>query len=278
MADSENVINQPGCGFLGHLISAPSIPQFPYQGRARFLNDYKSTINHHEWILVTGVSNEVFEADYAETEDKGSPFSAWCAYDKALGLLLFKMTGPFHGIASETFAHVFINATEPTVMELSLNKIGTTLHSATMGRKRPDKAWRPLRLPHGRSRQWPSAVLEVAYSETTAKLQSDVRYWLRASDGDVKLVFTLHVDQREPRITIEKWESDNGGNGRGHLHQRVVISRRGNGTIAVSGSPLVAGFEKLFLRPPELPRERDIEVNEQKLRHIAEMVWDEQGL
>ena len=59
-------------------------------------------------------------------------------------------------------------------------------------------------LSRGRSQDWPIAVLEVAFSEARAKLQTDVRYWLRASEGDVKIVFTIQIDHNVPKITIEK--------------------------------------------------------------------------
>ncbi|KAL3434213.1 hypothetical protein BDV09DRAFT_186011 [Aspergillus tetrazonus] len=100
-------------------------------------------------------------------------------------------------------------------------------------------------LPRGRSQDWPSAVLEDAFSEAKAKLQTDVRYWLRASEGDVKIVFTIQIDHNVPKITIEKWNQT---------------------------SPLRIGFQKLFLRSPSTLKERDVEIGEEELQLLAEDV------
>lgn len=70
-------------------------------------------------------------------------------------------------------------------------------------------------------------MLEVAYSESQLKLGSDVRYWMRASGGDVKIVLTLRVDRQQPRITIERWERS-GNNDWHQLGQSITIYKAAN--------------------------------------------------
>lgn len=56
-------------------------------------------------------------------------------------------------------------------------------HSGEEGTKKPDKQYRSIRIPRGRTKDWPTVVLEVALSETTRKVIRDVKYWLRQSQG-----------------------------------------------------------------------------------------------
>ncbi|KAJ5286500.1 hypothetical protein N7524_001806 [Penicillium chrysogenum] len=123
---------------------------------------------------------------------------------------------------------------------------------------------------HGRSNDWPSVVLEVAFSESRDKLQSDITYWLRASGGDVKMVITLQINQYSLNITIEDWGTQ-GDNSVNHLYQTVQISRKGS-EITTTGSCLVIEFEKLFLRPPIEPRERNIQIGDGELQSLAKKV------
>lgn len=179
-----------------------------------------------------------------------------------------------HESAAETFNFLLLEAIGPVGMGHALRLSGSATHTATIGSKEPDKAWKPKHLPRGRSQDWPSAVLEDAFPEAKAKLQTDVRYWLRASEGDVKIVFTIQIDHNVPKITIEKWESNS--NGCKHLEQHIIISRTGN-NITVSESPLRIGFQKLFLRSPSTPKEHDVEIGEEELQLLAEDVWDVQS-
>ncbi|KAL4746060.1 hypothetical protein BDW72DRAFT_207682 [Aspergillus terricola var. indicus] len=267
---SLSIINDPGRGFLGYL--TPSvIRHYSYRGENQFLNDLKDAIetDNREWFLVTGGKKETFTKVFSEPES--GPFSSWSSYDPELELLLVrKVRSTAHELAAETFGSLLLEDIGTVGMSRTLELFGSATHTATIGSKEPDKAWKPIHLPRGRSQHWPRAVLEVVDSETKAKLLTDVRYWLRASGGDVKMVFTIQIDQNAPNITIEKWESNN--DGRKHLEQRIKISKRDN-NITVSESPLLISFQKLFLRSPSIPRERDVEIDEEKLIWLAERVW-----
>ncbi|PKY07531.1 hypothetical protein P168DRAFT_316031 [Aspergillus campestris IBT 28561] len=294
-ADLESIVNEPGRGFLGHLAFLPvgreehasSIQHYPYRGRKQFLIDFETERHHHrtdaggdysEWFLLTGVDSHIFENEFLEPVDQSTPWTSWSSYDAHMQLLLVRVTkSPAHEIASMTFNAVFMEAVEPTGLKRSLIQIGSTTHFASLGAKEPDQAWRPHRLPPSRSRDWPSAVIEVAYSETEAKLGSDVRFWMRASGGDVKVVLTLRIDRQQPKIRIEKWVSSNNTNTRYHLDQNITISKSKNHHIILSNAPLTIGFEELFLRPASIPRERDIGVDAEKLQYLATEIWDEQG-
>lgn len=101
---------------------------------------------------------------------------------------------------------------------------------------------------------------------------------MRASGGDVKVVLTLRINRQQPKIRIEKWVgSNNNNNNRHHLDQSITISNADSNRIILSNAPLTIDFEDLFLRPASIPRERNIEVDAEKLQYLATEIWDEQG-
>lgn len=273
-------VDTAGRGFLGDL--TPSVlPVYQYRDREQLLNTVKQAVataskaTTSEWCLIEHVNNSIFTSEFLPAEE--GPFASWSSYDAQLDRVLLRMVkSKAHETASETFHDALHDAVKSMGMDRSLRPTGSATHHAAMGGKEADKAWRPIRLPRGRSKDWPSVVLEVAFSESGAKLQSDIRYWLRASGGDVKVVITLQIDQHSPNITIERWGTQD-NTPAGHLYQTVEISSKGSKTTT-KGSPLVIEFEKLFLRSPAEPRERNIHIDDGDLQFLAESVWDLQGI
>ncbi|KAL4786393.1 hypothetical protein BJX76DRAFT_346239 [Aspergillus varians] len=267
--DPEAIVNSPERGFLGHL--APSVLQYPYQGKDQYVQYFERMCNQlldnprntPSCFLVTSIPEPVAERDFLSEIEGNSPFSRWISYDATLDLLLVRMCkSPAHEFAAGVFDTILFEAIEPTGMTRHhLDPFnGTTCYSAE-GRKEADRAWLPVRVPRGRSRYWPSAVLEVAYSETQSKLLSDARFWLRGSGGDVGVVFALNINRVQPRITIEQWGPENG---RHRREQVVTIMKRGQNT-RVDGAPLVVDF-----------REKDIEIDEDKFAFLADRIWTAQ--
>ncbi|CRL28005.1 unnamed protein product [Penicillium camemberti] len=111
----------------------------------------------------------------------------------------------------------------------------------------------PKRLPCSRTTKWPSLVVETGFSETPSKLTSDAEFWLSESNGDVQMSWEL-VDDRvkcQQVITINKGQNNS--------------------------QPLVIRFDKLFLRPPTIPRETNISIDNTILNEIASEIWEEQS-
>lgn len=70
--------------------------------------------------------------------------------------------------------------------------------------KESDVGWGPAVDQPGHTGK-PSVTLEVAVSESQAKLERDVGWWLSPTKGGANLTATVKVDQRAPRLTIEIW-------------------------------------------------------------------------
>jgi hypothetical protein len=146
--------------------------------------------------------------------------------------------------------------------------------------KPPDMSYRPVRLPDGRSKQWPSVVMQCGYSDADGKLANDARWWLNASGGDVGTVLTISVWKKNKGITFERWELISYPT-RGdpakmvpEVVQKVIVSKESDEPVRITGAPLVIGFDKLFLRPAEKEKgEGDIIIGEEDLAMVAEHVW-----
>ncbi|RDW61822.1 uncharacterized protein DSM5745_10494 [Aspergillus mulundensis] len=291
--DAESVINDPGPGFLGNLQAAPStstMRQYAYRGAEQFLHDTRSIYdpgaiaNLEEYLLITGVNKDTFTRQFLPHQDDRTTtniFARWCAYDTALELLLIKMPeSPAHSAAGPFFNNVLLDALCPMGLTRELATLGAKIRRTPEGAKAPDMCWQPQHVPFHATQGWPSVVLEVAYSETRKKLQSDIRWWLREADGHVKIVLTIAISRYGPGIMLERWERDP-ANGRIRAIQRLRITRNKRAdTVTVVGAPLIIQFEKLFLRAPVTPAEDDIFLNNDDLEHVARGIWkqvDEQG-
>lgn len=112
-------------------------------------------------------------------------------------------------------------------------------------------------------------VVETSYP-ASPKLLSDARFWLSESKGDLKLVLTINIDNKMPKIQFETWVLND--NGRICRDQVVTVYKEGDG-ICVQGQPLVVEFEKLFLRSPGGLKETNMSFDGEMLEHIATCVW-----
>ncbi|KAL3471245.1 hypothetical protein BJX99DRAFT_237884 [Aspergillus californicus] len=281
---SEPAVDSPERGFLGLL--APAIERYPYQGRSQYIEFFESKSNHWfessagvpDLFMVTNITSDLFERIFLPaTEADDSPVARWISYDPALELLLIRMgKSAAHEFAAGAFDMILFEAMEPTgLRRRQFKSFDSTQCRVEEGAKEADKAWIPVQIPAGRNRHWPSAVLEVAFSETQSKLQSDIRYWQRASAGEVRIVFALRISRaRQREIKLEQWVFENG---RYHRQGLVTITRLRDGTTRVHGAPIIVGFEKLALRAPATPTEhRSIEINEEQFETLAEQIWTEQ--
>lgn len=106
-----------------------------------------------------------------------------------------------HDQAQTAFHTALISAIHPMGL---INKIlhwgSATLSNKDGLRKAADGGWGP----HGTKR--PSLVLEVAWSETSAKLRRDCQYWVDPLRGEASMAIGIKIHTNAPHITIDQWE------------------------------------------------------------------------
>lgn len=270
-------VSPPGSGYL----DPDDFDQvFKYRGVLQILSmrDQQSLDPRvcDEWVLFTHIDEKTFAREILNSPHITIQRS-WNSYDKIQHLLLARIPAlAAHEVAGRTFEQVLLTSLMSTGLERGLQLAGAATRYREDGDKQPDGQYQPHRLPRGRSRDWPTVVVEVSLADTASKLMPDVRYWLRQSQGVVQVVFTIWVNRRAPEVVIEKWENEPDGL-RPQRMQSTVIWKEADDSVEICGDPLMLGFEKLFLRPPKNPKEGNIHFEAEGLRFLAICAWQSQS-
>lgn len=274
--DSDDLDNL-GRSFLKDL--PPSIKRFTYRSESQFLDilDSESALfefsNTRSEFLLFHATKETIKAIF-NSEPIISIARLCSSFDSREMLLLIKMPSQAHSAASAAMNTKILKALIPMGLFDSLQGYaGATIRDKRRGRrKQPDYGWGPQRRAPDQP-STPSVTLEVAYSESVSKLNSDVRFWLSPGQTKANICLTLRINRTRPEIRIEKWQSLEG---RIHRSQSIWITRKQD-RPNVTGYPLVIPFESLFRRASTRPGEKDLEIAESELEQVAEIIWQEQG-
>ena len=257
---------------LAHL--PPYTNKYPY----RSFHDFRSVLSYEakrlqedpkssQFILFTHLAPITFNSDFEEpirdiichTIDSYSP--------KQEELVLKMKTGA-HEAAHSAFDKLLIE--KLAFMKLADRKLlgvgAKTIH-ATSRSKEADQTYRPLDLPHGRTIDWPTLVIESGYIASAETPRNNASWWLTASAGDVKVVVTIDIDKRNRQVSFRKHYRL----GDDSLHEQLVSVTPAD----VSGSPMVFAFHHLFLTHPTAD-ESDIEFTRADFEYMAESIWKEQ--
>ncbi|KAJ5503587.1 hypothetical protein N7463_006461 [Penicillium fimorum] len=220
----------------------PSIRRYTYHGEQQFSNIFESESSTNSELILFHASKETIEALF--NPDQETPIAKLCSsFDTKERLFLITMPSKPHS---------------------------ATIRGDDRG-KQPDHGWGPRRRARGEPDS-PSVVLEVAYSESNSKSNSDVRFWLNPNEGNANICLTLQIHKSRPEIRIEKWERRQG---RIYRSEVTYITKKGDHSN-VTHHPINIPFESLLRRPSERG-ERDIEFSRGQLVEIAETIWETQG-
>lgn len=232
-------------------------PQYEYSNVDNFAsvldNEYKlfetDNTSRSQYIVFRGLTQSLFDRDFLYPKSGVLTFES---YFPNLDLLLVKIEFEPHSTAARKFEatllkHLYhMNDDE---LDEKLMSIGTA-HFRTIDRtKRADASFRPKRLGTSHDRRWPSLVVEVGFSEPYRKLKEDAKWWLTASDNEVKTVVVIKINQTYKEIVIEKWICQ--GQRPTKDYRTVLSQQAGRNNIDISNNePFVIPFDHLFLRTP----------------------------
>jgi hypothetical protein len=249
-------------------------PQYEYQSRAHFLSTQQQELGHFhadensrsEYIIFTGIDQDTFLNDIANLTSSIETYSA------ALQVILIKMESHAHAVAHERFSFQMANKLRDMDLDWQLIPFGAAPVEGEDRRKRADQSYRPKHFPRDRPREWPTFVIETAYSESQQKLQGDIRWWLRTTQGSCCVV-TISINQRMKEIAFEKWA----GYPRPKRMYRTVLtqSESGENIRATNTQPLVIRFEEVFLTQPAAG-ENDFTFDMEELMRMVAEIWDAQ--
>ncbi|RMJ27558.1 hypothetical protein PHISP_01546 [Aspergillus sp. HF37] len=259
----------------------PGTNQYSY----RSLRDFESILRSEgahlqlpepkvsQFILFTEIDTQTFARDF-ENPVRDIVCHIIDSYYPFQGALVIKMKTGAHEAAHATFnKRLLRKLASMGSADDDLLGIGAKTISSTSRSKEADLAYRPLELPDGRSKQWPTLALESGYSNSNDLLESNARWWISESGGDVKVAVTIdiHKQRREVNVRIYGLQHDETIE-----EQHATVSQQQQGQSAhVNNAPLIISFHGLFLRDPT-GDERDIEFDDDDMRHLGRAIWNEQ--
>lgn len=224
--------------------------------------------------VIFSIDKATHDRDFLDPENQPERTFRTTFYQNIHSLVV-KMPLHEHEELTHLIDRVITKALDPMGLEESCYYYGSATIPVADGTKEPDAAWGPRPPPHGCSRR-PTVVVETAITETRAKLLRDVSQWLDPTHGLAKVVLALKADRRQPKITIQRWQHNSTNSGIEAVQTIEIMESSEGDKVTVKGGPLLIPFRLFFLRPAEPPREKDIIIDEQQLKKIADLIWDVQ--
>lgn len=229
------------------------------------------------YIIFTDINKETFSRDFG---DDGHHCDS---YIPSLSLVLVDIVTQRHELAHRELDkiiqwHIFQFANG---IDDGLRHTGQASRTSEDREKQPDTSYEPVDLPPGRSDDWPSLVIEAGWLETKEKLERDARWWIGASNEDVKGVITVAVQQRSRAILLEYWHcvpnplrNDPDRRVIKVTHHTTISQATKDSPIQVSNVPFIVPFEDLYLRGADInTKECDIAISREQLELYAMSVW-----
>jgi hypothetical protein len=211
-------------------------------------------------------------------------------YSTTLEIIIITMPGQPHEEAVFGFAGLLAVLAHDMRVNRKIAKMGSTRIDLPDRKKQADCSWAPA----FQGRQFPTVALEAGYSETAAKLKSDMERWIQDSRGQVKMGITIDIKRGSDNIEIKSWVPaplqpplkvsitasqrqvvDRRVKQRPTLQvtQTILIKRVANGNHHVEGGNFIIPFETLMLAEPGEGEGDFVFTTEVLLDELAELVW-----
>ncbi|OKL56614.1 hypothetical protein UA08_08144 [Talaromyces atroroseus] len=177
--------------FLAHL--PPDTPYYQYAGMGQ-LEDLPSNT---DFVVITEIA--------PDTVDSTERFPGRVNYSPTLRILILKMVNEVHEIAAEKFVVMLAILTERMAVRRRITNRGAT-RTETPGRcKEADRSWAPAYECGQTYLEWPTVALEVGSSESKAKLEKDIAWWINGSKGEVRQGIVINIQKASSSIYITSW-------------------------------------------------------------------------
>lgn len=258
--------------FLEYL--PPETREYRYQGFEHLKETASQEQDRSQFIVFSEFPLE--EVDKHEEDLPGR--LDYCVLSETLVL---KMPGmPREEAADKLGTLLMFQAQEKGIFRL-VRQWGATRMKTPERRKEADRSWAPKKLPPGRTTQWPTVVLEVAYGESGERVKRDIAWWLHT--GQVHLAISLDIKRPSGNLYITSWEQGNSSsiqNPRPQPQplQKIRIDRGKHGQPpSMTGDDFIVPFERLMLRDPS-EGEGDLVIKQRDLLQLAASVWEDMDM
>src|SRR5699024_4787998 len=161
--------------YLEELHLPPDTSQYSYSGFQQLqqaVDQADERFRHHNRSPIVVFANLAPEEFQRCKDDLPGRVDYHCS----LQLLIITMVSSPHEIAAEGFNELMRHKANERQVRRALVSKGSTRTDERDRKKEADKSWAPSRrnLPPERNTKWPSVAMEVAYSESRAKVKSDM--------------------------------------------------------------------------------------------------------
>ncbi|KAJ6178054.1 hypothetical protein N7519_008515 [Penicillium mononematosum] len=175
--------------------------------------------------------------------------NSWEVYDHVSQSVLLKACSLAHAATIGAFNTIF-SAWADTSRDYIVSRYGASVRGKTLT-KRSEFSWMPLGMSNIRS-GWPTFVSEVAWSETSTKLQEDMKFWLDDPEGSVNAAISITMS--EEKILVESWARRH--NSPPSPNQSIELVRNPG-----AGCPRVSGHLEIEFSDVVLRDKKDGEAN-----------------
>lgn len=212
-------------------------------------------------------------------------------YSSSLQLLILKMPSNPHETAARCFETSLMEVASRMGVRRRILQCGATRYDGRDRTKEADVSFKPFRYS---SRQWPTMAVEIGWSETRAKLEKEITWWIKNSHGDVRQGITIDIKQGSGNIEIISWvptmsispsRVQISSKGRQvlskainhisppRIDQKIEIKRgKGSADPTITGGNLTIQFASVLLDNPG-EGEGDFVITAEELLQDAEHVW-----
>jgi hypothetical protein len=230
-----------------------------------------------------------FPADILAKHEEQLP--GRCDYSPSLQILIITMASQPHEEAACSFEAIVTMLAREMKVYRRIAQWGATRVDTPDRNKQTDRSWAPARLV----RRFPTVALEVGFSETTAKLEKDIAWWINGSNGQVRIGITIDIQHKSHNIEIKSWIPSFE---RSHQHiyitaggrqvvdrhindpppprvdQRILLRRGKDGSNpSIEGGALTIPFCALLLDEPGEGEGDFVFTADMLLHELAERIW-----
>ncbi|KAL3712254.1 [4Fe-4S] proteins maturation [Talaromyces marneffei ATCC 18224] len=283
VVSGEGAKSQVESAFLAYL--PPDTPVYHYEKQADLGSLFPPFSVEDRFVVLKHVPPKVLEKHEGRLPGR-------CNYSPLLRILIITMPSLPHEEAASSFEIMMVTLFKEMRVYRRIYLCGATRVDTPNRKKQADRSWKPTR----QHRKFPTVALEVRFSETTAKLERDIAWWINESKGEVKMGITIDIKPRSGHIEVKSWtaafESLSShvyitANGRQVLDRhinhlppprmthRILLKRGINGAgPTIEGGDLVIPFRSLLLDEPGEGEGDFVITADTMLRDFAERIWD----
>lgn len=242
------------------------------------------------YISFSDVTPDTFQSLNSRRHELGAS-KVRLTYFPDIETLIVKVPSLLHERAAAVFGHqIHRRLTTGMVHNREAVPVGSATYRGQRDSSKEADAAYQNQIVRPQDSQWPIFIIEAGMSESLDRLHSDVSWWIKHSDGKVRLVILVWVSPSTRVIKVETWvparsPPSTGPCTRSRTAIPTLYARQlHNNDVEIdflTTPPTYQGPNAIFLqfsdligRPPNPPGEHDVVLSRQDLLDFGEMIFN----